>query len=65
MTDRDQERHEALRERERTLEERAEDVRRRPVGEEFDPDSIRLVPHVDEDGELVEPETLDDVIRDV
>lgn len=64
MTDREQERAEALAERERTLQERAEDVLRRPVGEEFDPDSTRQVPHLDEDGEVVDPESLDDLIFD-
>ena len=31
-----------------------EDARRLP-GEEIDPDSVRLVPPVDEEGEVVEP----------
>lgn len=64
MTDRDRERYEALKERERTLQERAEDVRRRPAWEEFDPDSIRQVPHLDEDGELVDPEEIEALSKD-
>ncbi|HWV35064.1 MAG TPA: hypothetical protein VNZ55_05480 [Thermomicrobiales bacterium] len=64
MTDRNQERYEAQEERERTLQERAEDVRRRPPGEEFDPDSTRQVPPLDEDGEVVEVESVEDISRD-
>lgn len=64
MTDRDREHAEAQAERERTLKERSEDVSRRPVGEEFDPDSTRQVPYLDEDGELVDPEHIDDLTPD-
>lgn len=64
MTDRDRERYEAQKERERTLQERAEDVRRRPTWEEFDPDSTRQVPYVDEDGELVDPEEIEALSSD-
>ena len=63
MTDHEQERAEALAERERTLHERAEDVARRPVGEEFDPDAIRQVPYVDEEGEVVEDVIIDELMQ--
>lgn len=61
MTDREQDQAEALAERKRTLIERAEDVARRPVGEEFDPDAIRQVPDVDEDGNVVDDDELEEL----
>lgn len=61
MTDREQDQAEALAERERTLVERAEDVVRRPVGEEFDPDAIRRVPDVDEDGNVIDDDELEEL----
>ncbi len=63
MTDREQDQAQAREEREKTLVERSEDVIRRPVGEEIDPDSIRRAPYIDEDGELVEDEDFDEILR--
>jgi hypothetical protein len=40
-----------------------EDARKLLPGEEIDPDSLRPVPPVDEDGEPIEPEIEDEVIR--
>jgi TFIIF-interacting CTD phosphatase-like protein len=64
MTDREQDQAEALAEREQSLLEHADLIIRRPVGEEFDPDAIRVVPHIDEDGNLIEDDILDDPIPD-
>lgn len=55
MTDREHDRAKALAEREQELREQAELLARRPAGEEFDPDAIRVIPEVDEDGNIVEP----------
>lgn len=55
MTDREQDQALALAEREQELREHAEMLARRPVGEEFDPDAVRVIPELDEDGNIVEP----------
>ena len=55
MTDREHDRAKALAEREQELREQAEILARHPAGEEFDPDAIRVIPDVDEDGNIVEP----------
>lgn len=59
MTDREQDLAEALAEREQTLWDRTEDVERRPIGEEIDPDAFRVVPHLDEDGNIIEEDPVD------
>ena len=64
MTDREQDQAEALAERERTLYERAADAARRPVGEEIDPDALRQVPDVDEDGNIVDDIVIDELVPD-
>ena len=61
MTDREQDQAEALAEREQGLLEHADLLARHPVGEEFDPDAIRVVPNVDEDGNLVEDDIPDEL----
>lgn len=63
MTDREQDQAHAREEREETLLERSEDVVRRPVGEEVDPDSIRHAPSLDEEGEVVDEEDLEELRR--
>lgn len=64
MTDREQDQAEALAERERTPTEGTEDIERRPVGEEFDPDALRPLPQVDEEGNIIEDDLIDDVYPD-
>lgn len=63
MTDREQDQAIARKERENTLRERSDDVVRRPVGEEVDPDSMRRAPYVDEEGEVVEDDDLEEIRR--
>lgn len=64
MTDREQDQAEALAEREHGLLDDDEVLVRRPVGEEFDPDAIRVVPNIDEDGNLIEDDIVDDPVPD-
>lgn len=60
MTDREQDQAEALAERDQSLVQDAEILARRPVGEEIDPDAIRVVPDIDEDGNIIEDDIVDD-----
>ena len=64
MTDREQDQAEALAERERTPVEDIEEIARRPVGEELDPDSVRQVPLVDEDGNIIEDDVASGLYTD-
>lgn len=64
MTDREQDQAEVLAERKRAPGEGVEDIERRPVGEEFDPDALHPVPQVDEDGNVVEDDLIDDAYPD-
>lgn len=64
MTDREQDLAEVLAERERMLLEDFEEVTPPPVGEEFDPDALRVVPDVDEDGNIVDEVIADDPMPD-
>lgn len=53
----------AREERERIERELAEDALRRPVGEELDPDATLPTPAVDEEGNIIEDEDLEEILK--
>lgn len=63
FSDLTEESRKARAERERIARERAEDVERHPAWEELDPDAIRRAPAVDEEGDIVEDEDIEEILK--